>query len=165
MNIEYNIEKLKIKAAKEETSSKSFFAKLKKQKNKRLDLITHEIHDKVFDQTDCLECANCCRSLGPRISDKDISRISKSMKIKTADFIDKYLRIDEDNDYVFKSMPCPFLGNDNYCFIYEIRPKACREYPHTDRKKFSQLFNLTIKNSFECPAVFEIIEQLKNTIK
>ncbi|MCD8261039.1 MAG: YkgJ family cysteine cluster protein [Bacteroides sp.] len=75
--------------------------------------------------------------------------------------VETYLRIDEDNDYVFKSMPCPFLGTDNYCCIYEDRPKACREYPHTDRKKFYQLYSLSIKNSTTCPAVLEILERLR----
>jgi Fe-S-cluster containining protein len=71
------------------------------------------------------------------------------------------LRIDEDRDYVLQSVPCTFLGADNYCSIYQVRPKACREFPHTDRIKQHQLLKLTEKNIEVCPAVFEIVEKLK----
>jgi Fe-S-cluster containining protein len=76
-------------------------------------------------------------------------------------FVDKYLRIDEDKDFVFKTMPCPFLGHDNYCSVYSDRPKACREYPHTDRKRFAQLLDLSLKNTETCPIVFSIFVELR----
>lgn len=119
------------------------------------------LHTQVFRNTDCLKCANCCRTLGPRLTSTDIERIAKTLRLKSAEVKERYLRIDEDNDYVFKTMPCPFLGEDNYCFIYESRPRACREYPHTDRKNFYQIHALTIKNAATCPAVYEILELLK----
>lgn len=160
-NLEYDIEKLKAKAAKAQPGTKALFTKLKKKKAKGIDIVVQGLHHEVFDETDCLTCANCCRSLGPRITDKDIERISDSLKMKGGTFVSQYLCIDDDKDYVFKNMPCPFLAVDNYCLIYAVRPKACREYPHTDRKKFHQLFDLTLKNSYTCPAVFEIVERLK----
>jgi hypothetical protein len=92
---------------------------------------------------------------------KDIEVLSTALKLKPGAFIDKYLRIDEDGDYVFKGMPCPFLADDNYCHVYKYRPKACREFPHTDRRKFYQINHLTIKNVAICPAAFEIVEKLK----
>lgn len=128
---------------------------------RELDDTVHALHQAVFKRIDCLDCGNCCRTLGPRLTDKDIERMAKALRMKQPDFIAQYLRIDEDNDYVFQSMPCPFLGNDNFCFIYENRPKACREYPHTDRKKFYQIHSLTIRNASTCPAVYQILEQLK----
>jgi len=149
------------KARKVEKETKAFFKNLKKSKLRELDDVIHSIHEEVFAVTDCLECGNCCRTLGPRITDKDIDRIAKTLRKKSVDIINEYLRIDEDNDYVFKTMPCPFLGHDNYCSIYEERPKACREYPHTDRKKFYQIHALTIRNAQTCPAVFNILERIK----
>ena len=115
--------------------NKTFFAKLKKKPPKQLDYIMQELHDEEFKRTNCLECANCCKTTGPLFTDKDIERISKHFKMKPQQFIDAYLRVDEDNDYVLQAVPCTFLGADNYCSVYEVRPKACREYPHTDRKK------------------------------
>ena len=90
--------------------------------------------------------------------------MASALRKKPGDIVAQYLRIDEDNDYVFKSMPCPFLCSDNYCSIYENRPAACREYPHTDRRKFIQITDLTIKNSETCPAVFEILSRLKKEL-
>ena len=132
------------------------FKQIKKKKPKKLDLFVHEAHDDVFEEIDCLSCGNCCKSLGPRITDVDISKMAKHLKIKPSKVVTDYLRIDEDNDYVFKTMPCPFLMPDNYCMIYESRPKACREYPHTDRRRFYQVLDLSIENLKTCPAVLEI---------
>lgn len=152
---------LRERAKKNEKETKVFFKSIKKSRMRELDDVIHAFHEEEFDTINCLECGNCCRTLGPRITDKDIERIGKSLRMKPAEVINQYLRIDEDNDYVFKSMPCPFLADDNFCFIYEDRPKACREYPHTDRKKFYQIHALTIRNAETCPAVFNILERLK----
>jgi len=140
---------------------KSFVNKLKKQPPKNLDDLIHNLHNDVFENIDCLACANCCKSLGPRITDKDIERLAKHLRLKPSQFTEKYLRIDEDHDYVFKHKPCPFLLPDNYCIVYESRPKACREYPHTDRRKMYQILDLTLKNYAVCPAVKEIIDRLR----
>jgi len=155
------IEKLPKLGLQKQKENKKFFANLKKKKPSKLDQIVQELHDDEFLKIDCLECANCCITTGPLITKKDIDRISKHLKLKPEKFIEQYLRIDEDNDYVFKSMPCPFLGSDNYCFIYDVRPRACKEYPHTDRKRFYQILDITLKNTFICPAVYNIIENLK----
>ena len=145
--------------------NKKFFDKLKKKAPKNLDYIMQELHEKEFKNTDCLQCANCCKTTGPLFTDKDIERISKHFKLKPQQFISQYLRMDEENDYVLQSVPCTFLGADNYCSIYEVRPKACSEFPHTDRKKFQQISNLTLKNVAICPAAYNIVEEMKKLIK
>ncbi|GAA3569983.1 YkgJ family cysteine cluster protein [Snuella lapsa] len=145
--------------------NKKFFARLKKKPPKNLDYVMQELHEEEFRETNCLECANCCKTTGPLFTDKDIDRIAKFFKLKPQQFIDRYLRIDEDNDYVLQSVPCTFLGADNYCSIYEVRPKACREFPHTDRKKFQQISHLTLKNVAICPAAFNIVETMKKRLK
>lgn len=152
---------LKILAEKAEPAFMQYYRK-NKNRLAKMDTIVHELHDEFSDKIDCLECANCCRSLGPAIYDKDIERIAKALKMKPSEVTESYLRVDEDGDYVFKTMPCPFLMPDNYCSIYESRPKACREYPHTDRKKFSQIYKLTVKNSATCPIAYEVLMKLVN---
>ena len=131
-----------------------------KKKLEKMDLEVHKLHNIYTSQIDCLSCAACCKELGPAIYDKDIERIAKALRMKPSEVVEQYLRIDEDGDYVFQTMPCPFLMPDNYCMIYESRPKACREYPHTDRKKFSQIFKLTIKNSATCPIAYHVLRDL-----
>ena len=144
--------------------NKKYFAKLQKKAPKDLDYQMQEIHDAVFKKTDCLSCANCCKTTGPLFTSADIERISKHLRLKSQQFIDQYLKIDEDNDYVLKQLPCTFLDAENYCMIYDVRPKACREYPHTDRKKFQQIANLTMENVAICPAAYEVVEQMKKKI-
>lgn len=140
--------------------NKLFIEKLKKRKPSDLDQVTNELHDKAFEQIDCLKCANCCRTTGPLLRGKDIDQLAAHFKIRPAIFTEKYLRIDEDGDYVFKAMPCPFLGNDNYCSVYQQRPGACRDYPHTQQRDIRQKLNITLENTMICPAVAEVVEGL-----
>ncbi len=153
------------KAKEKHSENKKFFAKLKKKTPKNLDYMMQELHEAEFKRTDCLTCANCCKTTGPLFTNADVERISKSFRMKPQKFIDTYLRIDEENDFVLQQVPCTFLGADNYCSIYDVRPKACREFPHTDRKKFQQISNLTLKNVEICPAAFNIVEEMKKLIK
>lgn len=153
------------KAKDKHNENKKFFAKLKKRPPKHLDLQMQELHEEEFKRTDCLTCANCCKTTGPLFTNKDIERISKHFRQKPAQFINTYLRVDEDNDHVLQQVPCTFLGEDNYCSIYEVRPKACREYPHTDRKDFHKISNITLKNTAICPAAYNIVEEMKKRIK
>ena len=141
--------------------NKKYFDKLKKRTPKNLDYIMQDLHEAEFKKTDCLDCANCCKTTGPLFTSADIERISKSLRQKPQQFIEQYLMVDEDNDYVLQSVPCTFLDNENKCFIYDVRPKACREFPHTDRKKFQQISDLTLKNVAICPAAFNIVEKMK----
>lgn len=150
---------LSVLAEKNKSEFLTFFKKNKKRLDK-MDSIVHDLHDRFSAEIDCLQCAACCRSLGPAIYDKDIERMAKALRMKPSDVVAQYLRIDEDGDYVFREMPCPFLMPDNYCSIYESRPKACREYPHTDRKKFSQIYKLTVKNTVTCPIAYEVMSEL-----
>ena len=153
------------KAKDKQVENKKFFTKLKKRPPKNLDYVMQELHSAEFQRTDCLDCANCCKTTGPLFTNADVGRISKHFRQKPQQFIDQYLRIDEDQDYVLQQVPCSFLGADNYCSIYDVRPKACREFPHTDRKKFQQISNLTMKNVAICPAAYNIVEEMKKAIK
>lgn len=153
-----NPDELKTNALRHAPLWNSYFAKNKK-KLEKMDTTIHALHEKWSQRIDCLSCGNCCRSLGPRITDKDVERMAKALRMKPVSLIEQYLKVDEDGDKVFKSMPCPFLGADNYCAVYESRPKACREYPHTDRKKFYQLIKLSIKNAETCPIVYEVLNE------
>ncbi len=139
---------------------KLFIKKLKAKPPKDLDDRFHSLHDETFEHTDCLACGNCCRTTSPMFIDNDIDRLAKFLKMKPSIFAETYLMVDEDNFQVLKSSPCPFLGADNYCAVYEARPRACREYPHTNRKRMSQILNLTLENTKICPAVATIVEKL-----
>ncbi len=152
-------------ARDKDTENRKYFSRLRKRPPKHLDQRMDELHNEVFRKTDCLECANCCRTTGPLFTTQDILRIAKYLRLKPQTFIRDYLKIDEDKDYVLREVPCSFLGADNHCAIYEVRPKACSEYPHTNRKKFHQISELTLKNVSICPAAFSIVEEMKRRIR
>jgi Fe-S-cluster containining protein len=148
------------KSLTEKDQIKKTFQKLKQKKPKELDASFHTIHTKTFQKIDCLACANCCKTTSPIFRDVDIKRIAKYLRLKEQQFIHQYLKMDEEGDYVLQQSPCSFLGPDNKCDIYEYRPLACREYPHTDRKNMFQILHLTEKNTEICPAVARIVDEI-----
>lgn len=135
--------------------------KLAKANPRDLDRIVHSLHEEAFGFYDCLKCANCCRSISPAISYNDVEQLARKLKVKPSEVVVKHLKMDEDSDYVFPSAPCPFIDADNYCGVYSHRPKACREYPHTDRSRFYQLLKLSLKNAEICPVVYAILMKLQ----
>jgi len=128
---------------------------------KKLDALFHKEHDDAFAQIDCLDCANCCKTTSPIFRDRDIDRLAKHLRIKSSQLVEQHLHQDADGDYVLNSTPCTFLNEDNTCSVYNFRPNACKEYPHTNRKKISQVLDLTHKNTLICPAVEQIVEKIK----
>ena len=118
------------------------------------------LNDEAFLKIDCLKCANCCKNYSPRFKTTDIKRISRHLKMKEGDFIETYLRLDTDGDYVAKSAPCPFLGSDNYCSIYEQRPGDCARYPYTNEDVLLKRPQLTLKNAIVCPIVHYVLDKL-----
>ncbi len=156
-----DLEKFNRLSTQKLSENKTFLKRIEKKNSREVDDAFHRLHDEVFEEIDCLTCANCCKTTSPIFYETDIERVAKSLRIKPGDFVEKYLRVDEDKDYVLKSSPCPFLDNENYCSVYKDRPKACREYPHTNRKKMVQIMDLTYKNTLVCPAVLEMVERIK----
>lgn len=148
-------------AKKEKDQNEALFDQFQTMSNTQVDHLMEDSHDEVFAEHDCLTCANCCKTTSPIIEPIDIDRIALALNMKPVEFKIEYLIIDEDGDYVFYQSPCPFLEEDNRCRVYEHRPRACREYPHTNRKKAVQIRDLTIKNSSICPAVSMILSKIR----
>lgn len=160
-----SLENLQEKAQQQLKDNELYFKKLRKRTPKNLDQIMQELHDAEFEKTDCLTCANCCKTTSPIFTDKDIERIAKYLKMKVHEFVNTFLQMDEDGFMVLKTAPCHFLDvNDNTCSIYDVRPKACAEYPHTNRRKFIQITKLTLANTFVCPATLNIVNALRERV-
>lgn len=123
------------------------------------------LHEAAFETINCLACANCCKNYSPRFKTPDVKRIAKYLAMKESDFLNVYLRVDEDGDFVVKKSPCPFLNNDNTCKIYEHRPSDCARFPYTDEDVIIKRQSLTLKNSEFCPATFYVLEKLLNLEK
>lgn len=138
-----------------------YLRRLKKKNPRGLDLVVRETDAEVFAETDCLECANCCKTISPVFRQRDITRLSSVLGLSESAFYSKYLHRDSDGDHVLHVLPCPFLGEGNRCAVYEFRPDACRGYPHTGSLPFTGNSELMIRNSAVCPAVHEMIQRLK----
>ena len=141
---------------------KNFLAKA--NKNQVLEELPH-LHEEAFEKVDCLQCAACCKNYSPRFKTPDVKRISKHLGLRESVFIERYLKVDEDGDFVAKSAPCPFLGADNFCSIYDVRPSDCARFPYTDEDVIIKRQKLTLKNASFCPITFYVLEKLSATLK
>jgi Fe-S-cluster containining protein len=133
--------------------SSNFFKNLKPFE---VDELINTQHEYVFSYINCLDCANCCKTTPALLEQEDVNRISKYLKISAKQFIQQYTQKDADGDTVFRKTPCVFLNKDNTCAIYDMRPFACKDYPHTHRKNQLKIITITEKNISICPAVKEI---------
>ena len=133
---------------------------LKRVNHQKSIAILPDLHEQAFEKVDCLTCGNCCKGYSPRFKTPDIKRISRTLGLREGVFIETYLKIDTDGDYVLQQSPCPFLGADNYCSIYEDRPSDCRRFPYTDEDVFVKRTAITLKNVDFCPAAYYVMEKL-----
>src|SRR5689334_23601651 len=133
-------------------------------KNKVLQKLP-QLHDEAFEKIDCLSCAACCKNYSPRFKTPDVKRISRHLGMKEGAFIEKYLRVDEDGDFVVQSTPCPFLGSDNFCSIYDVRPSDCARFPYTNEDVLVKRQQLTLKNASFCPITFFVLDKLEQALK
>ncbi len=126
------------------------------------DKLAGELHERAFQIVDCTRCANCCKTMDIKFDDEDIERTAGHLNMPTAEFIETHLEANEDDgSYKARQKPCPFLGDDNRCTIYVVRPTVCREYPHTDKEGFTFRTMGIANNALKCPAVFWIVEEMK----
>ncbi len=148
----------KVRSSKKQVDQ--LYRKLEKAGKPAVNQLFHTRHEAVFKEINCLDCAKCCKNTGPLFTPTDIKRLAQHLGLSIVDFQSKYLRLDEDGDWVLQVLPCPFLEKNNACSIYDVRPKACREYPHTDHPDMRSILKLTRKNAEICPAVARITLQL-----
>lgn len=119
------------------------------------------LHEEAFEKINCLNCAACCKNYSPRFKTLDIKRISKHLNMRESVFIDTYLTVDEDGDFVVKKTPCPFLSADNYCSIYAVRPSDCVRFPYTNEDVLIKRPAITLKNATFCPIAVYVLDHLK----
>ena len=150
------------KSKEKQKQFKNFLARA--DKNKVLKQLPR-LHEEAFEKINCLDCAACCKNYSPRFKTPDVKRISRHLGMKEGTFIETYLRVDEEGDFVVRSTPCPFLGSDNYCSIYEVRPSDCARFPYTDEDVIIRRQQLTLKNATFCPITYYVLDQLEERLK
>lgn len=160
-----DLKKFSRRAAKKRKSLSAFLQKLDEVVPKRFGKIVAEEDEKVWQEVDCTTCANCCKTMTPVYTPKDIKRIATHLNMSPKDFFDKWLVREEDTDSIVNaSQPCQFLVNDK-CSIYEVRPRDCAEFPHHNKRPFDLYNDTFIQNVHRCPATFNLITRLKNRVE
>ncbi|HWY71740.1 MAG TPA: YkgJ family cysteine cluster protein [Terriglobales bacterium] len=133
-----------------------------------------EIDRRVFASTrrvwagiDCTKCANCCREVKPTFSEMEVGRLAHRLGTTREQFIESYLERSEpdcDNPWITRTTPCPFL-KDNRCSVYEDRPADCSGYPYLYESDFVCRTLGMIGRTFTCPIVYEVMEELKRSMR
>lgn len=159
MNVNLRLFRMKVK------HNKGFFNRFLKQLEKKppkgLDRVAVEADKAVWQETDCLSCANCCKTMSPTFKGADIRRISKYLDMTPTAFQEKYLRKDKVGDLINKVEPCQFLNlENNFCSIYEVRPGDCAGFPHHTKKHTSQYIHVFQQNIEFCPATYKLVEKM-----
>ncbi len=159
--IEKDIEKIYLISKQKEDENFRFRNFLKRLDSHEVDKIVSKIHSEVTRQIDCTECGNCCHSLKPSVTEKEIQRLSELVQLPTNLFVEKNVELDSfDKVQCLKDTPCIFL-KDTKCSVYEDRPEDCKSYPHTHKNDFTSRVLGVIYNYGICPIVFNIFERLK----
>lgn len=159
------MKKLDIKAFKRKTAKKrkiytTFLRGLHRRKIRGIEPLVVRLNNETFKEIDCRTCANCCKTMTPTYLPSDIKRIASHVNMTPEAYKEKYLYLDAVGDWMHYKLPCHFLGKDNLCTIYEIRPKDCRGFPHTHNSNFMNSATVNIQNLEYCPATYRIVEKL-----
>lgn len=140
---------------------KRFLTKLEKDPPRGLDTLAVQTDKLVWAETDCLACANCCKTMTPTFTNADIKRISAHLNMTDEAFRKKWLKKDRSGDWVNTRQPCQFLNlKDNKCSIYEVRPKDCSGFPHHTRRRMIDYMHVFKQNIEYCPATFRLVERM-----
>ena len=146
-------------------SFKRFLTKLEKQPPRGLDFLATETDVEIWKETDCLSCANCCKTMSPTYTPGDLKRISAHLGMTVDAFKSKWLYKDSNGDWLNKKQPCQFLNLvDNKCSIYEIRPRDCAGFPHHTKRRMIDYMHVFKQNIEYCPATFRMIERMKERV-
>jgi Fe-S-cluster containining protein len=162
-----NLRAFKKTVQKNKGTLRRFLSKLEKQPSRGLEKLTAAVEKEVWQEVDCLSCANCCKTMTPTFTAADLKRISKHFGQTPEEFAKQWLRRERggDRDWLNKTEPCQFLNlKDNKCSIYAIRPADCAGFPHLP-KKMKDYVHVHKQNVEYCPATYKMVEKLKAQIE
>lgn len=161
-----DLQKFGKKAAKNKAKLKKFLKKLDKIVPEGMDALVAEENVKVWQEVDCLQCANCCKTMTPTYKKEDIKRISAHLGMTPKAFKAKWLYQEEDSgDWMNTTTPCQFLLDNNMCSIYEVRPEDCAGFPHHTKEDFDAYNDMYIQNITRCPATYKLVSKVKKRVE
>ena len=161
-----NLRRFRKKVAENKSAFKRFLSKLEKNPPRGLDKMATQADLEMWKETDCLSCANCCKTMSPTYTKQDLLRISAHVGMTVDQFKAKYLYKDKQGDWINKKQPCQFLNlEDNKCSIYAIRPRDCAGFPHHTRRRMVDYMHVFKQNIEYCPATYRVVEVMKERIE
>jgi uncharacterized protein len=165
--MQVNLRSFKQKVRHHQKKMKRFLSKVEKNPPRGLDALAEVLDKEVWREIDCLSCANCCKTMSPTFTTKDIKRIATHFEITLKEFKEKWLFFDEeDGDWMNTNQPCQFLNTkNNMCSIYEVRPVDCAGFPHLTKKKTTEYIHVHQQNIAYCPATYKFVEKLEERMK
>jgi uncharacterized protein len=133
------------------------------------DRILRRIAEGIEQQIDCTACANCCKTSTTEVSERDIDRLSRHLRVSREKFLADYTMPDEDGALSLRFTPekgCVFLDG-NLCSVYEARPDICQRYPHLVRGSGSIASRMWsfVDRAAICPIVYNSLEAFKQELR
>jgi Fe-S-cluster containining protein len=140
---------------------RNFLTRLEKKVSPGLDNQVIAADKEVWKEVDCLSCANCCKTMSPTYTIKDVKRIAQHLKMSESAFREKWLYKDRTGDWMNKKQPCQFLDlQTNMCTIYSVRPRDCAGFPHHSKRKMTDYMHMYKQNIEYCPATYKLVEKI-----
>lgn len=162
-----NLRTFRKQASEKKRSFRRFLTKLENGPSRGLEKKILQLEKEVWQETDCLSCANCCKTMTPTFTKQDMKRISAYFGQTVGEFQEQWLKKEKggDRDWLNKTEPCQFLNlKDNKCSIYEVRPADCAGFPHLT-KKFHDFVHIHKQNVEYCPASYKLVEKMMMTMR
>lgn len=161
-----DLELFEKKAAANKKRFRGFVTKLENSSHRGVMQEVTEANAEVWQEVDCLSCANCCRKMTPTLKAADKTRIANHLRISVKAFTEKYLLYDaKDKDWRMQQQPCTFLDlATNKCTIYEVRPADCSGFPHLTKAPLKSYLYIHKQNIMYCPATYLFIEKMMERV-
>lgn len=145
------VEDWRLNAERRDDDNFAFLRSLKLHND--CDEVASQLHEQAFQIVDCTRCANCCKALQIQLDDEDIEQISERLNTTPGELIGQYLKQGDDGAFTVRERPCPFLGEDDHCTIYEVSPTVCREYPYTNKEGLAFRTMGIANSALTCPSI------------
>ncbi len=146
---------------------RKFIDHLEEAKHKGVKKQAIEADKEVWQEVDCLSCANCCKKMTPTLTKEDRKRIADHLGLSHKEFKHKFLVYDkDDDDWRMQKQPCVFLDlSSNKCSIYPVRPADCAGFPHLTKTPLKSYMYIHKQNIEYCPATYRFVEKMMERIE
>jgi Fe-S-cluster containining protein len=133
------------------------------------DRILRRIAEEIEGRIDCTVCANCCKVATVQVSERDVERLARYLRIPPERFLAEYTAESQDEGRVLKrdtTSGCVFL-NGFECTVYDSKPDICSRFPHLVRGHgsiASRMWKLVDRACY-CPIVYNSLEAFKEELR